>query len=164
VSDVPELQWNEWSAPSRAKVERTGVHLFTKAFNDANPVYHSADLARSAGFDDVPCPPTFTFVMTHGGGWPDLQPVPPEQLIEANASRQLGLAKGLFLHGEQHFTYHRQPVVGEVLEARRRTSLPYEKGSRRGPMQVTHYETEWSDVAGDPVVTETIVGLFLPEG
>jgi hypothetical protein len=31
-------------------------------------------------------------------------------------------------------------------------------------MQVTHYETEWSDLDGDPVVTETIVGLFIPEG
>ena len=29
---------------------------------------------------------------------------------------------------------------------------------------MTHYETEWSDLEGNPVVTETIVGLFIPEG
>jgi hypothetical protein len=163
VSDVPELQWNEWSAPSRAKIERTGVHLFTKAFRDANPVYHSEALAQEAGFGDVPCPPTYTFVITHGGGWPDLQPEAPKVAIEENATLKLNEAKGLFLHGEQHFTYHRTPVVGEVLQARRRTAEPYEKASRRGTMQVTHYETEWADLDGNPVVTETIVGLFIPE-
>ena len=164
MSDVPDLRWNEWSAPSRAKVERTGVHLFTKAFRDANPVYHSAEAARAAGFADVPCPPTYTFVMAHGGGWPDLQPEAPKAAIEENATLKLNEAKGLFLHGEQHFTYHRTPVVGEVLQARRRTAEPYEKASRRGTMQVTHYETEWADLDGNPVVTETIVGLFIPEG
>src|SRR5205823_2302978 len=84
VSDLRELQWNEWSAPSRAKIERTGVHLFTKAFRDANPVYHSESLAQEAGFADVPCPPTYTFVMAHGGGWPDLQPEAPKVAIEEN--------------------------------------------------------------------------------
>jgi hypothetical protein len=163
MGDGPELEWNDWSAPSRAKIERTGVHLFTKAFRDANPVFHSAEAARAAGFADVPVPPTYTFVMGHGGAWPDLQPDAPPVAIEENATLRLNEAKGLFLHGEQHFTYHRTPVVGEVLQARRRTAKPYEKVSRRGTMQVTHYETEWADLDGDPVVTETIVGLFIPE-
>ena len=163
MRDTPELKWNAWSAPTRAKIERTGVHLFTKAFQDANHVFHSAELARAAGFEDVPVPPTYTFVMGHGGGWPDLQPEAPTAPIEENATLALGNTKGLFLHGEQHFTYHRTPVVGEVLEARRRTAEPYEKASRRGTMQVTHYETEWSDQSGNPVVTETIIGLFIPQ-
>jgi hypothetical protein len=162
LTETPALTWSPWSAPSFAKVERTGVHLLVKALQDRNPVYHSAAEARAAGFSDVPCPPTYTFVLSHGGAWPDLQAQTPKAAIEENATVGLANMKGLFLHGEQHFTYHRTPVVGEVLQARRRTSEPYEKASRRGTMQVTHYETEWSDLEGTPVVTETIVGLFIP--
>ena len=70
---------------------------------------------------------------------------------------------GLYLHGEQHFTYHRQPVVGDVLEGRMRVSKPIARQARRGPMEVTFFQTEWCDTDGAPVVTEQIVSLFFPE-
>jgi N-terminal half of MaoC dehydratase len=175
--DVPELTWKPWSEPVRVKIERTGVHLFVKAVRDRNPVYRSDTAAQAAGFSAIPCPPTYTFVMEHGGAWPDIQPgatasTPSDGTAatgaraadsDENPTAALADAKGLFLHGEQQFVYHRTPVVGDLLEGRRRTSEPYVKQSRRGEMHVTHYETLWSDLDGSPVVTETIVGLFIPE-
>jgi hypothetical protein len=71
---------------------------------------------------------------------------------------------GLYLHGEQHFAYHRTVQVGDVLEARMRASAPIVRDSRQGPMEVTYMQTRWTDVAtGDPVVDEMIVSLFLPD-
>ncbi|HEY5013895.1 MAG TPA: MaoC family dehydratase N-terminal domain-containing protein [Acidimicrobiia bacterium] len=72
-------------------------------------------------------------------------------------------ATGLYLHGEQYFTYHRQPVVGDVLEGRMRVSVPVARVARRGPMEVTFFQTEWRDLDGAPVVSEQIVSLFFPE-
>jgi hypothetical protein len=100
--------------------------------------------------------------MAHSGAFPDLQP-------EGSTGSMYGggaggfVRKGLYLHGEQHFTYHRQPLVGDVLEARMRTSVPVERQARRGPMEVTFFQTEWSDAGGSPVVTEQIVSLFFRE-
>ena len=44
-----------------------------------------------------------------------------------------------------------------------RTSVPVARQARRGPMEVTFFQTEWSDPGGEPVVTEQIVSLFFPE-
>jgi hypothetical protein len=71
---------------------------------------------------------------------------------------------GLYLHGEQRFEYHRQPKVGDVLEGRMRISKPIPKQSSRGTMDMTLIQTRWTDLDGEPVVTEEIVSLFLPGG
>ncbi len=174
---VPEITWKPWSAPVRVQIERTGVSIFTKAVKDRNPVYRSHEAARAAGFAAIPCPPTYTFVMEHGGAWPDLQPDADlggspsrdpagdsdDQASDENPTVALADVKGMFLHGEQRFEYHVTPVVGDVLEGRRRSSEPYVKQSTRGEMHVTHYETHWRTLDGAPVVTETIIGLFIPE-
>ena len=69
---------------------------------------------------------------------------------------------GLYLHGEQHFTYHRQPMAGDVLQGRMRVSEPMAKAGSRGRMEVTFMDTEWRDPDGTPVVTERIVSIFIP--
>ena len=161
-----EPVWGEWGPPVRVRIERGPVWVFARAVKDASPVYASEEAARAAGFDAVPVPPTFTFVMAHSGAFPDAQP--------SGATGSMGVAsdvpagvfsrKGLFLHGEQHFEYHRQPVVGDVLEGRMRVSQPTVKEGRRGRMEITLLQTRWTDVAGEPVVTEQTVSIFLPEG
>ncbi len=153
----PNVVWNEWGPPTRVRIDQSAVWVFARAVKDDRPEY---------GTDEgpVPCPPTYTFVMAHGGAFPALQPPGARRQTVAETTADLASRPGLYLHGEQEFVYHRNPVVGDVLEGRQRTSKPFRKENARRPMEITLYETEWRDLAGKPVVTEQILSLFLPEG
>jgi hypothetical protein len=161
----PDTDWNEWGPTVRVRVEAAPVMILARTLDDPNPVYSSEVAAAAAGFAHVPAPPTFTFVMAHSGTFPDLQPNGATGgLFGTGADADAGRPRrGLYLHGEQHFTYHRQPLVGDVLEGRMRVSRPVARQARRGPMEVTFFQTEWGDLDGAPVVTEQIVSLFFPE-
>jgi hypothetical protein len=159
----PETVWNEWGPPVRVRVDPAGVMILARTLDDPSPVYASERAATAAGFASVPTPPTFTFVMAHSGAFPDLQPAGASGSRHGAGADGGFTRRGLYLHGEQHFTYHRQPLVGDVLAGRTRTSVPIERRARRGPMEVTFFQTEWSDPDGGPVVTEQIVSLFFPE-
>ncbi len=162
-----DLEWNDWGPVVRVRVDHAPVALFARAVKDTNPVYRSEAAARAAGFDRVPVPPTFTFVMSDSGAYPDLQPEGGTGSMYAASGDEAGSAfarDGLFLHGEQHFTYHRPVGVGDVLEGRLRTSKPLARTARRGPMEVTWFQTRWTGAGGEPVVDEQIVSLFFPNG
>jgi peroxisomal enoyl-CoA hydratase 2 len=167
-NDAPDdVEWNEWGPPVRVRVDHAPVGLFARAVKDASAVYRSERAARDAGFERVPVPPTFTFVMSDSGAYPDLQPAGGAGSMYAASGHDAGAGfarDGLYLHGEQHFTYHRQVSVGDVLEGRMRTSTPVARTARRGPMEVTWFQTHWTDVDGSPVVDEQIVSLFFPKG
>jgi hypothetical protein len=107
-----DIEWNEWGPPVRVQIERGPVMLFARAVKDDSPVYASERAARDAGFDRVPVPPTYTFVMASAGALPDIQPAGGTGSMYASAAGDAASAfdrDGLFLHARQHFTYH-QPV------------------------------------------------------
>jgi acyl dehydratase len=160
-----DVEWNDWGPAVRVEIEHGPVMLFARAVKDTNALYASAQSARAAGFDRVPVPPTYTFVMASAGAFPDLQPDGSTGSMYASSSGDAAgvfARDGLFLHGEQHFTYHRPVAVGDVLEGRLRTSKSVARQARRGPMEVTYFQTRWTDLAGEPVVDERIVSLFFP--
>jgi hypothetical protein len=160
-----DVEWNEWGPPVRVEIEHAPVMLFARAVKDRSDLYASERAARGGGFDRVPVPPTYTFVMASAGAFPDVQPEGGTGSMYANtgADGTSAFARdGLFLHGEQHFTYHRPVSVGDVLEGRLRTSKPIARQARRGPMEVTYFQTSWTDLNGEPVVDERIVSLFFP--
>ena len=159
------VEWNPWGPPVRVEIEHAPVMLFARAVHDRSPVYASEHAAGAAGFDRVPVPPTYTFVMASAGAFPDIQPEGGTGSMYANTGVDAASAfarEGLYLHGEQHFTYHRPVRVGDVLEGRLRTSKPIARVARRGPMEVTYFQTTWTDLDGRPVVDERIVSLFFP--
>jgi hypothetical protein len=160
-----DVEWNEWGPPVRVEIERGPVMLFARAVKDSSAVYSSETAAHAAGFERVPAPPTYTFVMASAGAFPDLQPQGGTGSMYASSggdAASVFARDGLFLHGEQHFTYHRAVAVGDVLEGRLRTSKPVARRARRGPMEVTYFQTRWTDLEGEPVVDERIVSLFFP--
>src|SRR5690349_12498461 len=65
----PDVVWNAWGSARRVRIEHAPVMLFARAVKDGDPVYASEAAARAAGFDRVPVPPTYTFVMTHAGAF-----------------------------------------------------------------------------------------------
>jgi len=71
-----------------------------------------------------------------------------------------GTGKGL--HAEQHFVYHRHPVVGETLHGSAQPGETWEKQGRRGTLRFIEDITEWRDDAGDLVVTERRVRVITP--
>ena len=167
-NDPPDdVVWNAWGPPVRVRVDAAPVRLFARAVKSTNPIYESERAAHEAGFDRVPVPPTFTFVMSDAGAYPDLQPAGGTGSMYSASGLDASSAftrGGLYLHGEQHFTYHRQVAVGDVLEGRLRTSQPVTRTARRGPMEVTWFQTRWSDLEGKPVVDELTVSLYFPGG
>jgi len=160
-----DVEWNDWGPPVRVAIEHAPVMLFARAVKDRSAVYTSEHAASDAGFERVPVPPTYTFVMSDSGAFPDIQPAGGTGSMYAASGMDAAsefARDGLFLHGEQHFTYHRPVSVGDVLEGRMRTSNPIAREARRGPMEVTYFQTAWTDLDGRPVVDERIVSLFFP--
>ena len=167
-NDAPDdIEWNEWGPPVRVRVDHAPVAVFARAVKDTSALYRSEQAAHAAGFEHVPVPPTFTFVMADAGAYPDLQPAGGTGSMYAGSGHDAGptfARPGLYLHGEQHFTYHRAVSVGDLLEGRLRTSKPVARSARRGPMEVTWFQTRWTEVDGPPVVDEQIVSLYFPNG
>lgn len=80
--------------PFTVEVARCKVHELALAVGDTNPVYHSQQAAREAGYPDVPLfptsPTTFTFWGNTGLG---------KQLMD------IGLNVMRILHGEEEYEY-----------------------------------------------------------
>jgi hypothetical protein len=110
-----------------AVAERGQLRFFAKATGQDNPIYSDLTLAQSAGYADLPVPPTFLFSLELGR--PD-----PYRIL-----RDLEIDIRQVLHGEQGFTYHRVAVAGEELHFAPRMVDYYEK--RDGALRFLVRET-----------------------
>ena len=138
-------------------IERGPVANFATSLKDGSPVYQSPDAAKEAGFDAIPVPVTFPFVMAHWGAFSEQQPADgggkgpsPVMQIIGNLMK----SGGLVLHGEQEFTYHRPLVVGDVLVGEGKVVDAYEKDSKGKTMTFLVSENVYKDAkTGEPVVS-----------
>jgi acyl dehydratase len=140
---------------SKVTVERGPVSNFAAAVCNTDPVYVDARVAQEAGLRAIPAPPTFPFVMSNWGEFPEYQPEdrptgnPLGEVLEPLISRG-----GLILHGEQEFDYHRPVFVGDVLVGEGTIIDAYSKESKGRTMTFVVTETVWRDDAtGEPVVS-----------
>ena len=135
-------------------VERGPVANFATAVCDPDPVYRDPRAAQQAGFDAIPVPPTFPFVMQAWGDFPEIQP--PDKPAGNAMGEVIGplMAKGgIILHGEQEFVYNRPVFVGDVLTGEGQVVDAYTKESKGKTMTFVVTETVWRDEQGEPVVT-----------
>jgi acyl dehydratase len=140
-------------------VERATVSSFARSVLDDNPVYRNRDVARAAGFDDIPAPPTYFFSAAQNyGQWEEEQPPDPTGGKNPMAEVMGGLMStgGLILHGEQEFTYHRPVVVGEKLRQRGVVRDIYQKVAGERTMTFMVIETTYTDESDEPVVVSTM--------
>ena len=124
-------------------VERGKVREFALAVGESDPLYFDPEYARAEGFPDVLAPPTFTVTQI----W---------QVSREEREERLGanLDYGRVLHGEQEFSYRRLPFAGEVLKGVMRISKDFTKeGKRGGQMRFVTYETKFTDVQDEEVLT-----------
>jgi acyl dehydratase len=152
-------------APAVVAVERGPVQIFATAVGDDNPVYRSAEAAAAAGLDGIPVPPTFVFASAYWGAFADKQPTPAADasLVELIALLRKG-RKGVILHGEQEFTYHRPIRVGDELHINGLVESVEDKpgsGSRPG-MTVMVVRTDYRDQTAQLLTTARSTFLFRP--
>ena len=100
---------------SELPIERSRLKFFAKAIGETDPVYTDLTAARSAGYPDLPAPPTFLFAAELDSG-------ANERLL---AELDIPLPK--LLHGEQGFTYHHPVCVGDTVTVRSRIEDIYDK-------------------------------------
>jgi hypothetical protein len=141
---------------AKVVVERGPVAKFADAVHNDSEVYQRADAARSAGFDDIPAPPTFAFSsLQYWGKYPEDQPPDPtggvNPMMEVIGT--LMSKGGMVLHGEQEFEYHRPIVVGDVLHNEGKVVDYYTKQNKGRTMTFIVTEDVYTDESGEPVLT-----------
>jgi acyl dehydratase len=135
-------------------IERGPVANFATAVCDPDPVYRDPRAAQQAGFDSMPVPPTYPFVMQTWGDFPELQPADkPAGNAMGEVIGPLMAKGGIILHGEQEFIYNRPVLVGDVLTGEGKIVDAYTKESKGKTMTFMVTETVWRDQKGEPVVT-----------
>lgn len=147
--------------PQTVVVERSAVSNFAAGVTDHNPAYHDPRAAAEAGFDAIPAPPTFAFVMPHWGAYPEVQPEGSDAPSPITGIFGELLAEGgLLLHGEQSFTYKRPVVVGDVLHGTGEVTDAYVKETSSATMTFIETSTTWTDEAGDEVCTTAFTAII----
>jgi hypothetical protein len=110
---------------AKVVVERGPVTHFADAVGSTSPIYRNPEVAKAAGFDAIPAPPTWPFAMEFSGKFE-----------------------------EKEFLYHRPILVGDVLVSEGKITDAYQKESKGKTMTFIVSETNWTDEAtGEPVVT-----------
>lgn len=155
-------------AVDRFPVEEGTIMLFARAIGDPNPVY--SDHAYAAGTEAAAILAPPTYVQSSAQFDPDypLRPKPGEPWFgsgkdptgRVRTGPEGGGSGGTGLHAEQHFTYHRPLVAGDVLAATTHRGEGWEKQGRSGKLVFSETITEYRDQAGELVVTARSVGVM----
>ena len=153
-------------AVDKFPVESGHVMMFARSIGDANDIYYDEDYAKSTDQGAIIAPPTF--VQSSAQFDPDyfLRPKVGEEWF-GSAKGPTGITQkkesgggGGGLHAEQHYVYHRQLKVGDVLTAENKPGKSWEKEGRRGgKLMFNETVTEYRDQYGDIVITATGVGV-----
>ena len=155
-------------AVDKFPVESGHVMMFARSIGETNKIYYDEDYARSTDQGAIIAPPTF--VQSSAQFDPDyfLRPKVGEEWF-GSAKEPTGITKkkeggggggGGGLHAEQHYVYHRQLQVGDVLTAENKPGKSWEKEGRRGgKLMFSETVTEYRDQKGELVITATGVGV-----
>ncbi|HJP49858.1 MAG TPA: MaoC family dehydratase N-terminal domain-containing protein, partial [Pseudomonadales bacterium] len=136
---------------------------------DANEIYYDEDYAKSTEPGCTIAPPTFVQASAQFDPNYFLRPKIGEEWF-GSAKGPTGITKreggggggggGGGLHAEQHYVYHRQVKVGDILSSSTKPGKSWEKEGRRGgKLKFSESVTEYRDQEGEVVVTATSVGV-----
>lgn len=154
-------------AVDRFPIEGSHVMMFARSVGDANEIYYDEEYAKGTEVGGIPAPPTF--VQSSAQFDPDyfLRPKIGEPWF-GSGKEPTGVKReggsggggGGGLHAEQHYEYHRTPMVGDVLTATVKPGKTWEKeGRRAGKLVFTETITEYRDQSGELVVTARGIGV-----
>jgi len=101
--------------PFTIEVEKGRVAQFAKSIGEENSIYFDAEIAKKAGYRNIPVPLTFAYTITMDAGQ------------SFNVLEDLGVEKTNAVHGEQGFTYHSDICVGDVISGSQKIIDIYDK-------------------------------------
>lgn len=156
-------------AVDKFPVEASHVMMFARSIGDDNQIYFDEDYAKTTEPGGIVAPPTFAQASAQFDPDYFLRPKVGEEWF-GSAKGPTGITKkkessgggggGGGLHAEQHFVYHRQLMVGDVLKAEVKPGKSWEKeGKRGGKLTFSESVTEYRDQNGELVITATGVGV-----
>lgn len=120
-------------------VDAAMLSAFAEAVGSTDPVHHSADAARAAGYRDVIAPPTFAVSLA--------------QQCDAQYIRdpEAGIDFSRVVHGEQRFVHHRPITAGDEVMA----VLTVDSIRQAGGHSMVTTRTELSAADGTALSTST---------
>jgi acyl dehydratase len=127
--------------PFTIEVERGKIHELALAIGDNNPIYHSREAARSAGYSDIPLPPTMPTQFSFWGNtlsW--------EQL----ASVGINIAR--LLHSEEEYEYLAPVHPGDILTGVTTILDGKTRQVKASSMDIVTTETRYTNQDNQPVV------------
>jgi len=147
----------------RVTIEQGPVALFAEVVGASDPVHRSLKAAREAGFDAVPVPPTYPFVMDYFGAHPDLQPAQTGGLAGLKeVAEALSEDGGIVVHGEESFEYRRPLLVGETVDVEAVISDLSERTRSNGQrMKFVTVEYVVRDASAEPILTRKTTMICL---
>jgi acyl dehydratase len=131
------------------EVTRNKVHELALAVGDTNPLYHSQEAAREAGYADVPLFPTSPTIFAFWGN--------PEM---GKRLAGLGISVARILHGEEEYEYLAPIYPGDVLTGVVTVLDGKSRQGREGSsMDIVTLGTNYTNQAGQAVLQarQTIV-------
>ena len=164
-------------AVERFPVEEGSITLFARAIGDPNPIYSDREFAAGTRFGTVIAPPTYVQASAQfdpdyplrpkiGQPWfgsgkhpTGIRPQSDGASDGGDGSDGGSGSGGTGLHAEQHFTYHRPLLAGDVLSVTTRRGGSWEKQGRSGKLVFSELLTEYRDEQGELVVTAKIVAV-----
>ncbi len=129
----PSLVGHE-TTPETSTVTAEVARQFADAIGDAKPLYRDAVAARTAGYENIPVPPTFI-----------------TRFHVPFAEAGLDVERMQVLHGEQEYRFTRPLYVGDEISVRHRIASM--RTAARGAMTIMTIEQLADTTAGERVVT-----------
>lgn len=161
----------------RFPVEAGHILMFARAIADPNPIYRDADYAASSEVGAILAPPTFTWASSQfdednplrwspdrpwNGSGREATGTPRGAAPTPHGDGGEKRERGVFMHAEQHYEYHRPVVAGDVLTVTERHGERWEKEGRAGTLRFSETINEYRDRAGELVVTVRMVFVETP--
>ncbi|MET0810568.1 MAG: MaoC family dehydratase N-terminal domain-containing protein [Thermoleophilaceae bacterium] len=104
--------------PYEYEVGKEKIREYALAVGEDNPVYFDRELAKAAGFRDVPAPPMFAVVYSSGSVGPGV--FDPE----------VGIDFAMMVHGGQEFVWGEPVCAGDVITTATTVKDIYEKDGK----------------------------------
>ncbi|MBV1878357.1 MAG: MaoC family dehydratase N-terminal domain-containing protein [Pseudomonadales bacterium] len=156
-------------AVDKFPIEAGHIMMFARAIGDANELYYNAEYARATEPGCTIAPPTFVQASAQFDANYFLRPKIGQEWF-GSAKQATGITGkkessgnsggGGGLHAEQHYVYHHQVKVGDVLSTTVKPGKSWEKEGRRGgKLMFSETITEYRDQNGKLIVTATGVGV-----